>query len=268
MRDVLARAVRVVRGHALDELVEVVELDVALHERADHLGALARDLRADVDEDRGAGPLGALREQRHRDHAAHRVAHDERPLQPQLVDERERVLGHRRRRVVGVARPLAVVVAALVDREHVVAVGEVQADEVPGVRGLVAAVEQQQRRRAGLAPLEEVEALVPQHRVARAVAQLGRVWDAEVGRALEQRAQLRRGAQVERIEAGGELVQVHRGLHQGRHRGRHRGRVAPMLTTPRRGRARRGSRSARRAACACARRSRPGWRSRRRPAAG
>ncbi len=50
-----------------------------------------------------------------------------------LRDEGQRVARHRLRRVVLVARPLAVAVAALVERVDVIAVGQVQADEVPRV---------------------------------------------------------------------------------------------------------------------------------------
>ena len=68
---VLARAERIVGGDAIDELVEVVELDVAHDEVANLLGAALRDFGSDVDKDDRAGQLRFASGETHRDHAPH-----------------------------------------------------------------------------------------------------------------------------------------------------------------------------------------------------
>ena len=111
-------------------------------------------------------------------------------------DERQHVGGHRLHRVVELAAPLGVAVAALVEGVDVVAVGQVQADEVPRVRRLVAAVEQHHRRRGRVAPLGEVEAHAAQDRLAGDVAHGRLVGDPEVAGALEQAGELGRRPHV------------------------------------------------------------------------
>ena len=105
-------------------------------------------------------------------------------------DERQHVGGHRLHRVVELAAPLGVAVAPLVQRVDVVAVGQVQADEIPRVRRLVATVEQQHAGRVGVAPLGEVEAHPPQDGLPRDVPHRGVVRDAQVGGTLEQAGEL------------------------------------------------------------------------------
>ena len=80
--------------------------------------------------------------------------------------------------------------APLVEREDVIAIGEVQADEVPRVSRLVAAVQQQDLRLPRLAPLRKVEALASHDRVARHIAHVGCVRDAQIGGALEETGEL------------------------------------------------------------------------------
>ena len=169
VRAMCSRIGTVVLHDVVEEHLEVVELDVAGHEVGDDLDARRAQLGTDVDEHDATGEVGPCQRDVHRDPPAHRVAHDHGRLDPLVVDERERVGGLGVDRVVLVARPLGVAVTALVEREHVIAVGEVQAHEVPRVRRLVAAVQQQDLRRARLTPLREVEAQAAHHRVARHV---------------------------------------------------------------------------------------------------
>jgi hypothetical protein len=76
--------------------------------------------------------------------AAHRVTDEREPLQPKLVDERRQVGRHRLRPVVG--RPVAVAVAALVERVDVIGIAQMDRDAVPVARLGGKAVQQHQRR--------------------------------------------------------------------------------------------------------------------------
>src|SRR5262249_40591295 len=65
-------------------------------------------------------------------------------------------------------RPVRIAVTALIEGEHVVVAAQVGRDLVEAVRRLCTTVQEEQRRRAGLSPVEEVEAEtgVVQHDVA------------------------------------------------------------------------------------------------------
>ena len=134
------------------------------------LAPFGRQLGTDVDDDEGPGDGRVEQGGLQRDPAAHRVAEDDRPVELLVGDERQHVGGHGLHRVVELATPLGVAVAALIERVHVEAVGQVQADEVPRVRRLVATVQQHDGRRVGIAPLGEVEAHATQDGLAGHVA--------------------------------------------------------------------------------------------------
>ena len=86
-----------------------------------------------------------------------------------------------------------------------------QADQVPGMRRLMPAMQQHDRRRIRRAPFQEVEPQLPQHDVARPVWRVRRVRNAEIGGAGEQQTELLRLRHVERFGRVGEAVQVHGG---------------------------------------------------------
>ena len=224
--DVFAGAERVVGDDAVDELVELVELSVADDEVADGLRAALGDFGADVDEGDGAGQGGLERGEAHRDHAAHRVSDDDGGVDLLLGEQGEGVAGHGFGAVFGVAGPLAVAVAALVEGVDVEAVGEVEGDEVPGVGGLVAAVEEEEGRVAGVAPFEQVEAEVVGDDVAGDIAEVWGVGDAEVGGALEQAGELVGLGHVDGVGGRRKGVEVH-----GRSEPWHAGADAPGRVT-------------------------------------
>ena len=122
--------------------------------------------------------------------ATHRMSEHDRPDELLIGDERQRVRRHRLHRVVELATPLGVAVTPLIQRVHVVAVGQVEADEIPGMRRLVATVEQQHVRSARLAPFGEMEPHPPQDRLSGDVPHGGVVGDPQVGGALEQAGEL------------------------------------------------------------------------------
>ena len=127
-----------------------------------------------------------------RDSAAHRVSEDDRPHELLVGHERQRVGRHRLHGIVELTAPLGVAMAPLIQCVHVVAIGEVQADEIPGVRRLVATVEQQDVGRAGVAPLREMEPHPPQDRLPGDIPHRGVVGDPQIGGALEQAGELAR----------------------------------------------------------------------------
>jgi chorismate synthase len=56
---------------------------------------------------------------------------------------------------------VAIAVAALVQRQHAVLGRQIEAHQVPGMTGLVAAMKQHHRQRLGIAPPQVVEPLTP-----------------------------------------------------------------------------------------------------------
>ena len=99
--------------------------------------------------------------------------------------------------------------AALIQRQDAEALRQVQADQVPGMRRLVAAMQQHDRRRIRRAPLQVVEPHLPQHDVARTIRHIGRMRNAEIGGTGKQQAELLRRRHVERFGRVGEAVQIH-----------------------------------------------------------
>src|SRR5205807_5307940 len=75
--------------------------------------------------------------------------------------------------VASARRPVGVAVAALVDGEHVMVAREVARDLVPAVRGLRAAMDQQQRRVTRRSPVKVVEAKAAEGRALVARVQNG-----------------------------------------------------------------------------------------------
>ena len=121
------------------------------------LEALGRDGRAAVHHDQPLDTLRVPGRERHRVVAAHGVADHGHPAPAEGVHHSDQVAGEVLGGVGGLGRPLAGSVAALVERDHVVAIDEGGHDGVEPVRVRGAAVQEAERRPAGLAPLEGVE---------------------------------------------------------------------------------------------------------------
>ena len=144
--------------YALDRVGDLVERREAVvhvlgHERADAHAALLLHARRDVDEHERAGDVlvGVLADRGERRDAAERRA-DERGRRAERARDREDVARERVERVVAVGGPLALAVAAQVDRVRAPApVGERAERGSPRMAGLAAAVQQHGRRVAGIA---------------------------------------------------------------------------------------------------------------------
>ena len=89
------------------------------------------------------------------------------------------------------------------------AVGQLQADEIERMGRLIRAVKQQHRLLGRVAPLEEVEALMAHDHVAREIADVVAMFDAQIVGALEQRRELFARRHVKRFGRLCEVVQVH-----------------------------------------------------------
>jgi len=85
---------------------------------------------------------------------------------------------------------------SLVEGEDVVPVRKVETHEVPGVCRLVASVQQDDRRRSRLAPLEKAEPQSIEHVVLRQVTDVGRIPDSEFARACIKTSELSRRRHV------------------------------------------------------------------------
>ena len=125
-----------------------------------------------------------------------------------FVDQLERVGCHLIRAVVGVASPFGVAVSTLVGRDDVEAVGQVECDQIPAVRRLVAAVQQEDRRVRRFAPFEQVQPEVVDHLVAGDVANLVGVGDAEIGGRFAERSELVGSGQIDSVNGGSEGIEV------------------------------------------------------------
>src|SRR5262245_45653374 len=102
---------------------------------------------------------------------AQRHADQNEPVEPEVVDEGAEVLDVALGTVIHRGRPLAVAVAALVERDTVALRLESSADEVPRVHVEPAAVQEQHGRPASRAPVQVVEA----HATEDDVVRLGQV---------------------------------------------------------------------------------------------
>jgi len=129
----------------------------ALAAPAQAVEPVGRDHRTRIDDHERADTVRVPGRERHRVVAAHRVADERDARRAERVDEAEQIggeiLGRVRRRV----GPLALAVAALIERDHVEAIGERRRDEVEPVRMRGAAVEETEHRAADDSPLEKVE---------------------------------------------------------------------------------------------------------------
>ena len=90
-----------------------------------------------------------------------------------------------------------------------IAVSQVQAYQIPGVGGLVAAVKEQNGRGIVVSPLKKMKALAAYHCLARHVPNVGAVGNTEFGCALEEAAKLRGLRHVAGCQGLGELVEEH-----------------------------------------------------------
>ena len=163
LADVLDRPAGVERLRGSHRVLEGIE--VASRELArDRVAPPALHRRGDVDHHEPTHGVGMRRGERDRVQPAH-AERDERRSRPPSVGEKAADVVYEIRTAIHPARrPVGVPVAALVERQHVMVGGEVGSDVVPAVRGLRAAVEQQQRGPGRRSPVEEVEAETAEHR--------------------------------------------------------------------------------------------------------
>src|SRR5207244_2805146 len=131
-------------------------------------GALA-DLGADVEDDDSLDQLGPLGREVHRGAPAHREPDQRERAQAELLED-TREVAEGAGRVVDVGG-IAVAVAARVERHHVEVRLQRDGERVPGVSVAGEAVQQQQRRAAVAAPVQQVQAPSVDGEVALARAQ-------------------------------------------------------------------------------------------------
>src|SRR5262249_49600480 len=118
---------------------------------------VGRDHRTRVDDHERAHEVRVPGRERHRVVTAHRVADERDARRAERADEAEQVGGEVFGRVGRRVGPLALPVAALIERERVEAIGERGRDEVEPVRVRGAAVEETEDRAADDSPLEKVQ---------------------------------------------------------------------------------------------------------------
>ena len=92
------------------------------------------------------------------DHAAERVRHDPQRGKLLLMDQLREVVHVLAHAIARTRRPLRVAVAAQIDGDDVVVGPQALRDPVPVVCVVAVAVDEQQRRRFGVAPVEVVQA--------------------------------------------------------------------------------------------------------------
>ncbi len=210
---VLAGAEGVVGLDSIDEFVDRVKLNIGRDEVANRLRSFRLKAGAAIHDHKRARHLRLLHGQAHRDNATHRMAHHDRTTSSirhsKVGEKAEGVHSHRLRSVIGVAGPFTVAVAALIQRIDVETIGQVKADQVPGMRRLIATVQHKHRRCIRLAPLQIVETEMVDHDITGNVANDGGMGDPEVSSALQQTAKLVELGHVQCVSTVSELVQVH-----------------------------------------------------------
>src|ERR1051325_1653234 len=87
---------------------------------------------------------------------AQRHADQDEFVEAELVDKALGVGELGPNRIISVMCPVAVAMAALVERDAMILLAQREADEVPGVRGQGAAMQEQDRRQLLVAPIEIV----------------------------------------------------------------------------------------------------------------
>ncbi len=125
----------------------VYEITDAARPRAAHFGAR-------VDDDKIGQPLGVGDREGERVDRAQGHPDENELIEPQFVDKALGVGELGGDRIVGVLRPVAVAMPALVERQAVVLVTQRQAYQIPGMGGQRAAVEKHHRRQVLPAPIE------------------------------------------------------------------------------------------------------------------
>ena len=120
LADILLGTAGVEAHGVLHEFVEL-EFIGAAGEAHDVVDPLLRRLRTDVNEDEGAYVLGVLEGVLDGVEAAHAVPHEDEAFESKLLANGFHVGHERLTRVVAIGRPLAVAVAALVERDQAVA---------------------------------------------------------------------------------------------------------------------------------------------------
>ena len=98
---------------------------------------------------------------------------------------------------------------ALVERKDVITSRQIQADEIPGMSGLIAAVQQDDGLLIGLTPFEVVESLMAYDRIARVVANSVGKRDTEVVRAVLETRELVEDGHVQGLESCAEVIEMH-----------------------------------------------------------
>src|SRR5262249_52253718 len=138
-------------------VVERRENARALAELHDACPALHADSGSGIDRHEGRHALGMANRVAKTVDAAHRHADEDKAAEIQPSHERLQVAYVRLGAVVGSGRPRRVTVPPLVERQAAVLAPERETDEVPGARRLTAAVEEEDGRPPGYAPVETVE---------------------------------------------------------------------------------------------------------------
>jgi hypothetical protein len=119
--------------------------------------AVPADVRGDVHEDQAGQPLAVVCRIGQGVEPAQRLADEDRAIEAELLNEPLQIAYVVLGVVLHRGRPLAVAVAALIEREAAEVPPECEADDVPGVGGQGAAVEEHDVPAAS-APVEVVEA--------------------------------------------------------------------------------------------------------------
>ena len=104
-----------------------------------------------------AHPLGKARRVADRHAAAERMAHDAQLPLPERLDQHRDIQRVKDREIGAVARPVAVAMAAQIGCDHVPMMPQCARRPVPAARVIAAAVEQQEQRRAVVAPVEVMQ---------------------------------------------------------------------------------------------------------------
>src|SRR5579875_2943671 len=125
--------------------------------RADAPRSRTPHLRPGIDDDQRGKPFGIMDRKGKRVDGPHRLSDQDRAVEAELVGKAQDILALRRDRIVGLRIPIAVAVAALIERQAVIVRAQCQATQIPGMRIERPAMQKQHRRQSRPAPIEIVQ---------------------------------------------------------------------------------------------------------------
>ena len=134
-------APRIEGERPLDDLIKGFRVGAAVHKITDAARPWAPDLRAGIDQNQMRELLRVVDRKGERIDGAHGHADEDKAVEAEFIGKTSDILALRRDRIVGVGRPVAVAVAALVEGDAMKLLAQCETAQIPSVSGQRAAMQ-------------------------------------------------------------------------------------------------------------------------------